>query len=103
MVTFVDSKLQTISCRATTTGPPPPTCEHTSNETCECDKCGAIFPDEPDLFDIWVEIFCLGNMHFLCTFLSVFIVTLSQNEPSEGHLTVDKYTKESNGMALFLL
>ena len=31
--------------------------------------------------DIWVEIIGMGNMHFLCHFLSVFIVTWSQNEP----------------------
>ena len=54
---------------------------------------------------IWVKIIRMGNMHFLCQFLSVFIVTLSQNEPSESQKKnpVDKYTKESNGIALFLL
>ena len=44
-------------------------------------------------------------MHFSCHFLSVFIVTWSQNEPSESQekkYPVDKYTKESNGIALFL-
>ena len=54
---------------------------------------------------IWVEIFCLGNRHFLCHFLSIFMVTLSQNEPSEDQkkYPVDKYTKESNSLTLFLL
>ena len=58
------------------------------------------------LLNIWVEIFCPWNMYFLCHFLSVFMVTWSQNEPSEGwgkKSPVDKYTKDSNGMALFLL
>ena len=36
------------------------------------------------MYNIWVEIVCLGNMHFMCHFLSVFMVTLSQNEPSEA-------------------
>ena len=55
---------------------------------------------------IWMNIFCPGNRHFLSHFLSVFIVTWSQNEPSESwekNYPVDKYTKESNSIALFLL
>ena len=35
-------------------------------------------------FTIWVKIIRMGNMHFLCHFLSVFMVTWSQNELSEG-------------------
>ena len=31
--------------------------------------------------NIWVKIIMMGNMHFLFHFLSVFIVTWSQNEP----------------------
>ena len=44
-------------------------------------------------------------MPFSCHFLSVFMVTWSQNEPLEGweeKSPVDKYTKDSNDMALFL-
>ena len=32
---------------------------------------------------IWVKCFCLGNKHFLCHFLSVFILTRIQNGPSD--------------------
>ena len=39
-------------------------------------------------------------MHFLCHLLSVFIGAIG--EPRNKY-PVDKYTKESNGMALFLL
>ena len=55
-----------------------------------------------EAFTIWLGIFCLGNMHVLCHFLSVSMVTWSQNEPSEGQkkYPVDKYTKESNVMDL---
>ena len=41
-----------------------------------------------------------GKYALSCHFLSVFMVTWSQNEPSEA--PVDKYIKDSNGMALFL-
>ena len=33
-------------------------------------------------FSIWVEIIRMGNMHFLCHFLAVFMMTWSQNEQS---------------------
>ena len=45
-------------------------------------------------------------MQFLFHLLLVFIVTWSQNKPSESQKNthpVDKYTKESNGIVLFLL
>ena len=53
-----------------------------------------------------MNIFCLWNKHLLCHFLLVFIVTWSQNEPSESRekkYPGDKYTEESNGIAFFLL
>ena len=33
---------------------------------------------------LWVKIIRMGNKHFSCHFLSVFIVTWSQNEPLES-------------------
>ena len=43
-------------------------------------------------------------MHFPSHFLSVFMVTWSQNEPTEDQkiYKIDKYTDENTGMALFL-
>ena len=45
-----------------------------------------------------------GNIHFQCHFLSVFMLTWNQNEPSEGREkhSVHKYTKKSLVIALFL-
>ena len=43
-----------------------------------------------DLKIIWVKIIRMGNKQFSCHFLSVFIVTWIQNEPSESQ---DKSTK----------
>ena len=34
--------------------------------------------------NIWVKMIRMGNMHFSCHFVSVFIVTWSQNERSES-------------------
>ena len=41
-----------------------------------------------------------GKYALMCHFLLVFMVTWSQNEPSEGRkkYPIDKYTKESNDM-----
>ena len=52
-------------------------------------------------FYIWVEMFCPWNRHFLCHILSVFILTWSQNEPSESQEKNNQYTEESNDNALF--
>ena len=56
--------------------------------------------------NIWVGIFCLGNMHFLCHFFVSFHGDLESKWAIGGPqkmYSVDKLTEESNGMALFLL
>ena len=51
---------------------------------------------------IWVDIFGLVNMHFLCHFLSVFMVTLSQNEPSEGRKKSTQLTSKLKRITTWL-
>ena len=53
---------------------------------------------------IWVKIIRMGNMHFLCHFFCQFSwwpgFKMSHRRAKKNN-PVDKYTKESNGMALF--
>ena len=55
---------------------------------------------------IWIKIIKMGNMHKSCHFLSLFMVTGNQIEPSVSppqKYPVDKYTNESHGVAFILL
>ena len=54
-------------------------------------KYANIGPLEKSL-SIWVEVIRMGNMHFLCHFLSVFMVTWSQNELSESWTKITQLT-----------
>ena len=51
---------------------------------------------------IWVKISCPGNKQLPCHFLSVVMVTCSQNEPKKNY-PVNKYIKEINGIVTHLL
>ena len=65
----------------------------------KCWNMKEVYEEKNQKLNIWVELIRMGNMPFLCHFLSVFMVTWSQNEPTEiwKKHPVDKYTKESNG------